>query len=222
MDQSSKVGRLISSRIFIISAFLVIILIIVVNLFFFSQSKLQQKNQPSNIPTNPTTGVLPKNSAVINKDINTNNWESYLNTALKISFQYPAGYQPNILSQDPVNLVIVSSPDLLKSGAKLTPNDLKILIFSGPAPPEDTLEKYIEDQKLPVGSDDKVILEEFLTINGTRFYHEIIQDPREGADGEDTYLTIINNKRIHIKKKPFNTKNQKEFNEILSTITFNK
>jgi hypothetical protein len=223
MDGSSKVGRRTSLRVFIIFAFFILIFLVILNLIFFNRSKSALITQPSTgTLTNPTTGILPQNSIVVNKNINTTNWESYMNANLKLSLQYPTGYQADILSENPVSLVIVSSPDLLKPEAILTPNDLKILIFSFPAPPNSTLGKYIKERKKNRNINDKIIIEEFLTLNGISFFHEVIQDQDPQLwGGEDNYLTINNGKRILIYKKPFDTKKQKEFNEILSTIIFN-
>lgn len=161
---------------------------------------------PTSLPT-----IMPTTSSNIPAD-----WKTYTSNNDGYALKYPSDY--SISGGEGQNTFAILSPlnPTKTKGYELQDGELKIEIYSTPSPENDSLERYIDEQKNQSDPQSVPSIAKIIAINGMSAAYIKASLPFNGEE----YIFIHNNKRFFIVKFPQVTSRQIEFDQILSTFKF--
>ncbi len=201
-------------RILIFTSLTLVLLILGLLVYFFQTTGQGSSSTKPQVPE-----VAPGTTfRELEKPADTTGWKDFTNSPNKFSVKHPPVYRLEATEENPYVMRMATNPTLLNTEIEPFQKDLKVEFIAGPAADNDNLEQFFEDRKALMSVDDKVKVKEYIKIGGIPAMHFVVEN--EAGEGEEMYFTIYRNTRLLIYKFPYKTDREKEFEHILSTITF--
>jgi hypothetical protein len=203
---------LIGKPTLILCAILILGTTIAVLLIKSQQKTLDNIFKPSSESAPTLTTDKSSNEALTNGT--EDDWRTYSNVNLGISFNYPSNYR--FLSESDHSVDIFSPLDPQKPSLDISSNDLRVTIDKELAWKNQTLDQFIKNR---LGQDSRINHRAEAMIGGFNAVEVQSQSLNTGDEGIDFFLSKDGYFYI-ISKTPLETSRQNEFDQILSTFKF--